>query len=254
MNVRTLRVALGRAFGHLEGKFTGTTDPVRAFHSNHYLRHNARRLEHLASLRIRVAELSVLEVGAGAGDHTHYYLDRGCRVTVTEARTENLEYLKKRYPACCVQHLDLDRPAPVDGSPFDVVHCYGLLYHLQSPGAALAYLASNTMKYLFLETCVSFGQEAEVNNVSERRSDLTQACSGTGCRPTRNWVFGRLQELFEFVYVPLSQPNHEEFPVDWTKPERHVAPLQRAIFIGSREPIENGSLMRGLPDLQHRHD
>jgi hypothetical protein len=51
--------------------------PALQFHSDFYIRHTARRLEHLASLRIPVAALSVLEVGAGIGDHSNYYMDRG---------------------------------------------------------------------------------------------------------------------------------------------------------------------------------
>ncbi|MGB5080126.1 MAG: class I SAM-dependent methyltransferase [Burkholderiales bacterium] len=228
-------------------------DPVHAFHSDHYLRHTARRLEHLASLRIPVAGMSVLEVGAGIGDHSHYYLDRGCGVTVTDARAENLAYLRKRYPNCSVRHLDMDSPAPIAGSPFDVVHCYGLLYHLSRPKEALAFLGRNARKMLFLESCVSFGEAEEIHLVGERQSDPTQAWSGTGCRPTRAWLFGELRGLFEYVYVPATQPCHEEFPLDWTAPEKHTAPLQRAIFIASRERLENEMLTASPASRQTRH-
>jgi 2-polyprenyl-3-methyl-5-hydroxy-6-metoxy-1,4-benzoquinol methylase len=121
-------------------------DPAHAFHSDHYLRHNARRLEHLASLRIPVAGMSVLVVGAGIGHHSHYYIDRGCRVTITEARAENLFHLRHRYPDCSVQFLDMESPSRIDGSPFDVTHCYGLLYHLSKPKQALAFLSQNTSR------------------------------------------------------------------------------------------------------------
>ena len=49
---------------------------VNTFFHPQYVRHNARRLEHLASLRIPVVRMTVLEVGAGIGDHSHYYMDR----------------------------------------------------------------------------------------------------------------------------------------------------------------------------------
>src|SRR5262245_43859922 len=96
--------------------------PSELFHSDHYLRHNARRLEHLASLRIPVAGLSVLEVGAGIGEHSHYYTDRGCQLTITEARQENLRLISQRYPNCTVRVLDMERPQ-LDGGPFDLIHC-----------------------------------------------------------------------------------------------------------------------------------
>ncbi len=232
---------------------TRAPDPVDAFHANHYLRHNARRLEHLASLRLRVAGMSVLEVGAGIGDHSHYYIDRGCKITITEAREENLLYLRNRYPDCIVQSLNMDSPSRVEGSPFDVVHCYGLLYHLSKPREALAFLSQNTRRMLLLETCVSFGDKEEINLKGENQSCPTQAHSGTGCRPTRPWIFKELQGLFEFVYVPTTQPCHEEFPLDWTAPEKHHARLQRAIFIASRERLENDTLKTSLILRQTRH-
>lgn len=228
--------------------------PVHHFHSNHYLRHNARRLEHLASLRIPVAGMSVLEVGAGIGDHSHYYIDRGCRITITEVRAENLNLLRQRYPNCDVQFLDMESPSHVGGSPFDVVHCYGLLYHLSKPKQALAFLSQNTRRMLFLETCVSFDENEGINLTGEEQSNPTQAYSGTGCRPTRAWLFRELQGLFEYVYLPTTQPCHEEFPLDWTTPENHKAGLQRAIFIGSRKRLEKETLMESLVLQQTRHE
>jgi len=235
-------------------KIEHSCNPVHAFHSNHYLRHNARRLEHLASLRIPVSGMSVLEVGAGIGDHSHYYVDRGCRITITEARAENLLILRNRYPNCSIQFLDMESPHQLEGSPFDVVHCYGLLYHLSNPKHALEFLSQNTKRMLFIETCVSFGDNEEINLTGEAQATPTQAYSGTGCRPTRAWLFKELQGLFEYVYVPATQPCHEEFPLDWTAPEKHNAGLQRAVFIASRERMNNETLKPFLDLKQTRHE
>jgi hypothetical protein len=222
------------------------------FHSDHYLRHNARRLEHLASLSIPVAGMTVLEVGAGIGDHSHYYLDRGCTVAITEAREENLAILRLRYPKQNITSLDLEHTATVPAA--EVVHCYGLLYHLNNPDAALQFMSDHCTKYLFLETCVSFGMEKEIHLATEDGANPTQALSGMGCRPTRPWLFERLQARFEYVYCPKTQPNHEEFPLDWTAPEKHRVPLQRSVFIASRVTIDNGVLSPSLLDFQVRHE
>ena len=229
-------------------------DLVQAFHSNHYLRHNARRLEHLASLRIPVAGMSVLEVGAGIGDHSHYYIDRGCDVTITEARPENLLYLRKRYRECRVEFLDMESPTAVEGAPFDVVHCYGLLYHLSTPRQALEFLSRNTRRMLFLETCVSPGDDDQAHETQEERSSPTQAFSGTGCRPARGWLFRELQTLFRYVYLPRTQPCHEEFPLDWSVLSAQPAGLMRAVFIASREPLDSDSLIPSLVEQQFRQD
>jgi hypothetical protein len=81
---------------------------------------------------------------------------------------------------------------------------------------------------------------------NEPQSSPTQAYSGMGCRPTRSWVFNKLREGFKHVYMPKTQPCHAEFPLDWSAPEKHTAPLQRAIFIASHEPLENDMLTSSL--------
>ena len=63
---------------------------LEGFRSDHYQRHNRRRQEHLATLELPIAGRSVLEVGAGIGDHTAFFTDRGCRVTATDGRPELL--------------------------------------------------------------------------------------------------------------------------------------------------------------------
>ncbi|HDY89391.1 MAG TPA: class I SAM-dependent methyltransferase [bacterium] len=222
------------------------------FHNNYYLRHTARRLEHLSSLRIPVAGMTVLEVGAGIGDLSHYYIDRRCKITITEARLENLQYLKKRFPDENIQYLNMESPSYLKEAPFDIVHCYGLIYHLSNPEQALQFLSSCCKKMLFLSTCVSFANSNIINWVTENQSSLTQAISGTGCLPTRPWVFKKLSKLFKYVYIPKTQPNHEEFPIDWTAPEMHRANLSRAIFISSNIRIDNVMLTEALIDHQTR--
>lgn len=239
---------------HRIGVLPFSMNPVHHFRSNAYMRHNARRLEHLASLRISVANRSVLEVGAGIGDHSGYFIDRGCKITITEVRKKNLQYLKDRYPSCDIQFLDMDNPTPIKGSPFDVVYCYGLLYHLANPTEALMFLSQNCKRMLLLETCVSFGGSEEINLIREPRSNPTQAHAGTGCRPTRAWIFKKLQGLFQYVYLPITQPNHEEFPTDWDDPGKHKASLQRSIFIASREKMNNEMLTTSLIREQRRHE
>ncbi len=224
-----------------------------SFRSNHYLRHNSRRLEHLASLGIPVANMTVLEVGAGIGDLSSYYLDRGCKLTITEVRSKNIKYLRARYPDQDVQYLDIENPVEIDNSPFDIVHCYGLLYHLSDPEQALKFLAKNTRRILFLETCVSYGESKEINLTVENQHSPTQAYSGMGCRPTRPWLFNQLQVLFDYVYIPKTQPNHEEFPLDWNV-DKDTSALKRAVFIASREALDHEILTSNLISNQIRHE
>ncbi len=221
------------------------------FHSPSYLRHTARRLEHLASLRIPVGGMTVLEVGAGVGDFSHYYLDRGCPITITDARKSNIRYLRQRYPGEDVRILDLEDPKSVLDGPFDVIHCYGVLYHLGTPADALEFLGNQCRHLLFLETRVSFGDEVEVNLLAEESGIPSLSFSGTGCRPTRAWVYGELNKHFDHVYVPRTQPNHDEFPIDWRNLETGSGSI-RAVFIASRSALDNPMLSSQLLILQER--
>src|SRR5262249_49802264 len=112
----------------------------------------------------------------------------------------------------------------------------------------------NTTRLLFLETCVSFGEGDHVNLTMEQQSNRTQAYSGVGCRPTRPWLFNKLQEVFKYVYIPKTQPCHRQFPLDWTAPAKHTASVQRAVFIGSHEPLSNDLLTQSLIMKQTRHE
>ncbi|MET3580140.1 SAM-dependent methyltransferase [Mesorhizobium robiniae] len=226
--------------------------PSEIFGSVHYQRHNARRLEHLARLSLPIEKTDVLELGSGPGDHTTFFLDRGCSVTAVEARQENLDLLNQRLNAKVSTVLgDLEHPDDVKVKPHSVVYCYGLLYHLSNPDAALTWMASRCEKMLLLETCVSFGAEEKLVAVKEQKDMASQSFSGAGTRPTRAWLYHRLNKLFAHVYVPVFQPYHEEFPTDWMRKDMWQSHA-RAIFIASRQPISNPLLLDFLPSHQTR--
>jgi Methyltransferase domain len=216
-----------------------------------YQRHNRRRQEHLASLMLPIAGSTVLELGAGIGDHTSFFVDRGCSVTATDAREDNLVHLRARFPSIAARVVDVEDDLPADLAPHDIVYAYGLLYHLSDPVSALTRIASVTRDLLLLETCVSFGTDEAINKVAEDRNDPTQAASGRGCRPTRSLIFNSLGRLFPHVYVPRTQPWHDEFPTHWLEQAPASATgLYRSIFVASRAPLKSELLADHLLDIQ----
>jgi hypothetical protein len=249
---RTVRRAINLARRLRPWKPARKWDPRAEFQSWHYTRHNQRRQEHLASLGLPIAGRTVLELGAGIGDHTSFFLDRGCTPIVTEGRLENLVLLQERFPTLDVCHLDLDAPDPDFAKVADVVYCYGTLYHLSKPAEALRFVAEHCGDLLLLETCVSLGDDEAVNVVEEQGENPTQSLSGHGCRPTRAWVLARLREHFPYAYITTTQPWHEEFPIDWNF-EPNPRELTRAVFVASRRPIESPVLSERISNHQTRH-
>lgn len=231
------------------------------FRSTRYVRHNARRMEHLASLGLPLRGRSVLELGAGIGDHTTFFLDRGCKVTVVEGRPENLEILRHSFASekkwvegtdFTVIQADLDEPETIEVEPHEIVFCYGLLYHLNNPFRLLKWAAPLCTDLMLCETCVTYDDTSRGVAVKENAVSPTQAMNGVGARPTRRHIMAALQTLFSHAYVPATQPWHEEFPTDWTlqQPQGQAA---RAIFIASREALApSPSLLGHLPDHYER--
>ncbi len=228
------------------------TAPSDIFWSTHYIRHNQRRQEHLATLGLELAHQTVLETGAGIGDHTSFFLDRGCQVTVTEPQEQNLEVLRARYPTHDVRQIDLNAP-PAEPIPVDIVYCYGTLYHLSEPAAAIGWMARCASRLLLLESCVAQGYEDAVYEVEEQIGPPDKAVSGLGCRPTRPWIRRELGKHFSHVYCTVTQPWHEEFPLDWASDELRNQPLIRAVFVASRSRLPSPTLTDSVPVRQTRH-
>jgi len=228
---------------------------IAEFASPGYQNINRLRLEHLASLGLDLGGKSVLEIGAGVGDLTGWWLQRGCQVEALEGRAACCQAFRHRWGrAAAIQQCDLDVPKRPYPSA-QVVFAYGVLYHLSQPQAALRLWCQATEEMLLLSTCVAPDWDAErsrpgaTNPVEENRDNPTASLHGCGCRPSRYWVWDRLCESMPYVYCPLTQPAHEEFPLDWNS--KSTGGLTRAVFIASKRPLSNPLL---LPMLPTRHE
>ena len=110
-------------------------------------------------------------------------------------------------------------------------------------------MAASCTDLFVIETRVSYASDERLEVEEEDAAHPTNEASGGVCLPSRRWVYARLSELFSHVYMPLTQPAHPQFHLDWRRPEpppgRH-----RAIFVASRRELVNSVLHRGVPDLQ----
>jgi SAM-dependent methyltransferase len=211
---------------------------------------NQARLAHLASLGLDLHAKRVLEVGAGIGLLTHFFVERGCSVLVTDANPQNTAEIQRRHPNYHVEVLDLDRERDLSrfGS-FDIVFCYGTLYHLAYPEEALASLARICDGQILVETAVALGRFSEIHFVKDF-SGNNQAVGGVGCRPTRQWVLDALRRWFGHAYIARTQPDHPDYPTNWDLLDTRL--LYRAVFVGSKQPLRQPDLVEVPPPLQPR--
>jgi SAM-dependent methyltransferase len=226
-------------------------DPFNVFLSPEAIAINRARQDHLGSLGLALAGKRVLEVGAGIGLHTPFFLTRGCGVLVTDGNAENVREIRRRLPAVQTETIDLESEEDLSRfGEFDLVYCYGLLYHLSDPERALRSLAKVCRQQILLETIVALGRFAEVHRIRDFASNNNQAVSGIGCRPTRLWLLEKLTEIFGYGYVSRTQPDYPDFQTDWALPDTRLG--YRAVFVGSKDPLQNGELLTTLPIMQPR--
>jgi len=216
-----------------------------------YANMNKVRLDHLASLGLPLEDKTVLEVGAGIGDLSEFFCeDRNCKLTITEARKENLiqiyDLLEDHPNVVKIDKLDMEKVEGVDYGQYEIVFCYGLLYHLRNPAQAIDFMARSCDDLFLLETQVSPGHQERINIVKENAVVASNAISGVGCRPTRPWVFNELKKHFEYVYMPVTQPRHPWYPQSWLGEPRPA----RSVFVASRTEIDSDLLVASVPSKQ----
>jgi 2-polyprenyl-3-methyl-5-hydroxy-6-metoxy-1,4-benzoquinol methylase len=122
----------------------------------------------------------VLEVDAGVGRFTGF-VDRGCSV-VSEAPSENVDEHQRRLPTVDAREADVEESLRHLGS-FDVIFCYGLLDHLESPLRALRNMAAVCNDLLLIETMVC-DSRLPVLRLEDETKSVNQALRGLAHRPS----------------------------------------------------------------------
>ena len=210
---------------------------------------NKERQDHLASLNLPIDYKTVLEVGAGIGLHTPFFLERGCTVTVTDGHPGNVEEIKRRLPEVESMVVDIEKPDAVANlGPFNIVYCYGLLYHVGDPEAVIAQLAEVCNGQILLELIVNRDKKSTVEYLSDPVG-YNQSLNGPACRPSRAWIVEQLKKYFGYRYITATQPRHGEFPTNWDEPHGNNS---RAVFVGSKKRLSNDLLLAAVPQQQRK--
>ena len=202
------------------------------------------RLSHLASLSLPVDGRSVIDVGAGIGRLSEFFAERGCEVTCVDGREENVALLRESYPDRRAAVVDVETDELLEQGEFDVVFCYGLLYHLADPLSFLRRAGAICRELLILETCIADAEERLVFLIDDA-DDPTMALHGIACRPSPAYVATGLRLAgFEHVYSPLSLPDHEDFRYRRRGDRSYLRdgrPM-RDVFVAARAPLEGAAL------------
>jgi len=215
------------------------------FDQPEYTAINRARLAHLESLKLPINGRTVLDVGCGVGHLAQFFVDRGCKVVCIDGREQNVFALRMRYPGLTGHIANVETEPLSQYGIFDIVFCYGLLYHLENPSMALRNMASVCREFLLLETMVC-DHKLPILAVTDESAAFSQALRGLGCCPSPSFVVMVLSRLgFRFIYAPKRYPEYKDFRIKWKNNldwQRHGHPL-RCVFIASRAELQNSHLV-----------
>lgn len=210
---------------------------------------NGARLDFLASLDLPLRGKRVLDVGCGVGHHTAFYTAAGADVVGLDGRPENIAAMARLYPGVMGVVGDVQSTDLTQFGAFDVVHCFGLLYHLDSPVAALRRLAAVCREHLIIETMVADGA-APVMVLADESGSANQALAGLGCRPTPSFIAMALDRIgFAHIYGTTAPPRHPDFLFEWRDSlniSRDGHNL-RCVFVASRVALSCAHLVELVP-------
>lgn len=203
------------------------------------------RLRHFDSLALPLAGKTVIDVGCGIGHFSALLEERGADVFCVDGRVENIEGLKELYPSRRCAVVDVESSELLMHGNFDVVFCYGLLYHLSDPHGFIKNASKICKEMMIIETCIMDAVDPMVRLVPEDQQNATQALHPMGCRPSPSYVAMVLKiSGFEFVYKPVALPEHSQFSYRLVDDYSHLKQghLIRDIFVASRTRISTDLL------------
>ncbi|HWF04364.1 MAG TPA: class I SAM-dependent methyltransferase, partial [Candidatus Angelobacter sp.] len=90
---------------------------------------------------------TAFDTGCGVGYFSGVLQELGLRVAAADGRAENVAEARERYPSIDFRVADAESASP-DLGTFDLVLCFGLLYHLENPLRAMRNLRALTGKIL----------------------------------------------------------------------------------------------------------
>ena len=216
---------------------------INAFYYNGTEKINYARIQHLDNLKLNLNNKMILETGCGGkGDITKYLLKFSNNITLNDAREENiltlLKNIKKNLP---YNTYNLNCDISTD-TIYDIIICYGTLYHLEYPANAIKNLSNICKEFIIISTAGN-GKDDGIRFLKEANENA-QSYTLIGCRPGRKWMYNELNKYFKYIYFPISQPEHTDFKKDWSKPNDETC---RFIIIGSHIKLDNVNLVSELP-------
>jgi FkbM family methyltransferase len=154
---------------------------------------------------------NAVDAGCGVGFFSQTLAECGLNVCGFDGRAENVAEARRRFPHIPFEQGNIEAPSILQLGRFDLVLCFGLLYHLENPLLAIRHLYGLTEKCLLLESmCLPYEKPSMVLRDEPRQED--QSLTDVACCPSEGCLAKMLYRAgFKMVYRVLPLPDHEDF-------------------------------------------
>jgi FkbM family methyltransferase len=155
---------------------------------------------------------TALDVGCGSlGFFSSFLHEMGLDVTALDGRPENVADASKLNPSIEFKVGDIEDPQIISLGKFDLVLCFGLLYHLENPFRAIRNLHALTEKCLLIEAQTA-PYESLTSVLYEESRASNQSLNYVAFMPTESSLVKMLYKGgFTRVYRPCRLPEHPDF-------------------------------------------
>lgn len=207
------------------------------FDQAHYDALNTAREQTLRSvlpeLKLRFDLTSALDLGCGLGHFAHFLNSFGLDVLAIDGRAENVEEAKRRYPNINFRLGDVQEASLAQLGRFDLVFCFGLLYHLENPFRVIRSIAELTTKVALIEGMV-YPSTVPAMILLDENNYVDQGLNNVAFYPSESCLIKMFHlSGFSNCYSPGNMPEHSEYQLDGSGFRR------RTVLIASKCPIES---------------
>ena len=225
-----------------------TTPAETIFDTSHYLKlieSRGETIRDMVSLLKPVLKLSTaLDAGCGIGFFSEILRERGLQVRAFDGRQSNVNEARRRFPQIAFELGNIEAGAIRDLGQFDLVLCFGLLYHLESPLPAIRNLRSLTGKGLLIES-MCFPDQEPWMLLREEPSTDDQSLTDIAFYATEGCLAKMLYRAgFHNVYRITRLPDHDDFRDNFDHFRR------RTILFASSQPVK----LQGLTAIPEPRD
>ncbi len=211
------------------------------FDAQHYELLNKARADAIAKiippLQSSLGLKTALDLGCGLGHFSAFLSNLGLEVLGVDGREENVLESRRRYPHLKFELADAQDPNLSSLGQFDLVFCYGLLYHLENPFVTIRSICKMARKLVTVEGVVYPSPEPVLVLLDENTCE-DQGLNYVAYYPSEAALAKMLARSgYPECYLPAVTPDH---------PVYHLGRggfRRRAILFASPKPLQSESLI-----------